>query len=572
MPFTRLSLYCCLLLLGACTSPLQRGEYPANPRALSRPSSPAEPKYPAPSPAEASRFLQQATFGPNPAEIEALSRSNYKAWFKTQFATPQTLFLPAVEPEHAKLAKGQNLHQPLFFGLFWKNATNAPDQLRQRVAFALSEIFVISFEGQLDVKIRGAASYYDMLGRNAFGDFRSLIEEVSRHPMMGIYLSHLKNQKEDPTKGRVPDENYARELMQLFTIGLYELNLDGSPKLKNGVPIETYDMDDITGLAKVFTGFSYGGPGETDRHFNNQGREPRWDIVPMKGYPKFHSTSQKDFLGVTIKPQTVADPEGDLKIALDALFNHPNVGPFFGRQLIQRLVTSNPSPTYVERVARAFNDNGTGVRGDMQAVIRAVLLDPEARNPAPSTSGKLREPILRLSQWLRAFNATSASGEFRIQNTDNPGTSLGQSPLRSSSVFNYYRPGFMPPGTEIARQNMVAPEMQIVSESAVAGYANFMQSTIEAGVGRAEGGKRDVQADYSAQMAVADKPVQLVDQLDLLLTGQRLSVGSRTRIAEAVTGIGIPANNPANAENARRNRVKLATLLIMVSPEYLVQK
>ena len=554
MPSRPLSLFFCLfLLLGCASAPLET--YDASP-----------------TPAEASRFLQQATFGPTSGEIEALRHSNFPTWLKQQFASPQTLFLPEVEPEHARLAKGENLRQDLFFRLFWKNAATAPDQLRQRVAFALSEIFVISFEGQLDVKIRGAASYYDMLGRDAFGNFRTLIEDVSRHPMMGIYLSHLKNQKEDPARERVPDENYAREVMQLFTIGLYELNPDGTPRLRNGVPIETYDNNDITGLAKVFTGFSYGGPGTTDQHFNQQNKESNWDILPMKGYPKFHSTSEKRFLGVTIKPQTVADPEGDLKIALDRLFTHPNAGPFLGRQLIQRLVTSNPSPAYVARVTRAFNDNGAGVRGDMQAVIRAVLLDPEARNPAPQATGKLREPVLRLSQWMRAFNATSVSGEFRIQNTDNPGTSLGQSPLRSPSVFNYYRPGFMPPGTEIARRNLVAPEMQIVSESTVAGYANFMQSTIEAGVGRAEGGRRDVQADYSPQMALADTPERLVDQLDLLLTGQRLSANSRSRIMEAIAGIAIPQNNPQAAANARRNRVKLATLLVMVSPEYLVQK
>ncbi|NSL55205.1 DUF1800 domain-containing protein [Uliginosibacterium aquaticum] len=562
-------------LLAACGSTPPRSDpwaYPDSPAAIKRPATPPGPRYPAPSPVEASRFLQQASFGPNQAEIDALARSDYHNWLKQQFSLPQTLFLPDVEPHHAQLAKGQNLRQQLFFEIFWKHAATAPDQLRQRVAFALSEIFVISFEGMLDVKIRGVASYYDMLGRNAFGDFRSLLEEVARHPMMGIYLSHLKNQKEDPAKGRVPDENFAREIMQLFTIGLQELNPDGSLKLKNGQPIETYDMDDITGLARVFTGFSYGGPGSTDQHFFQQGKEPHWDILPMKGYPKFHSASEKHFLGVTIKPQTQADPEGDLKIALDRLFNHPNVGPFFGRQLIQRLVTSNPSPAYVERVARAFNDNGAGVRGDMQAVIRAVLLDPEARNPAASSSGKLREPILRLSQWMRAFHATSASGEFRMQNTDSPANSLGQSPLRSPSVFNFYRPGFMPPGSEIARKNMVAPEMQIVSESAVAGYANFIQTTIDAGAGRAEGGRRDIQPDYSAQMALASQPASLVEQLDLLLTGQRLTEASRQRITTAVAALPLPAS-PANAlENAQRNRVKLAILLVMVSPEYLVQK
>ena len=566
------SLILSLTVLAACSTinpgtPPDKWSYPLEARRLPRPASTAALAHPGP--ADASRFLQQATFGPRPDEIEALTRADFNGWLDTQFNTRQTLFLNDIEPEHLKLEKGKNLHQDLFFRTFWKHAATAPDQLRQRMAFALSEIFVISFEGMLDVKIRGVASYWDMLGRNAFGDFRTLLEEVSRHPMMGIYLSHLKNQKEDPAKGRVPDENFAREVMQLFSIGLYELNIDGTLKLRDGKPVETYDNEDITGLAKVFTGFSYGGPGTSEADFNNQGREPRWDILPMKGYPKFHSTSQKSFLGATIKPQTVADPEGDLKIAMDRLFNHPNVGPFFGKQLIQRLVTSNPSPAYVKRVALAFNDNGAGVRGDMQAVVRAVLLDPEARQAG---SGKLREPVLRLTQWMRAFNARSASGDYLIGNTDNPGFSLGQSPLRSPTVFNFYRPGYTPPGTAIARANLVAPEMQIISESSVAGYANFIQTTIEAGVGRAEGGKRDVQADYSAQLAIADSAEKLVDALDLLLTGKRLSAISRTRIVDAVSSIGIPANNPANAETAKRNRVRLATLLIMVSPDYLVQK
>ncbi len=564
-----------LLSLAGCSSAPHRADpwsWPDAATPVKRPFFRKDPRYPAPSPAEASRFLQQASFGPTQAEIDSLAGGRYERWLDEQFALPQTLFLPEIEPEYARLEKGKNLRQELFFRTFWKNAATAPDQLRQRVAFALSEIFVISFEGQLDVKIRGVSSYWDMLGRNAFGDFRTLLEEVARHPMMGIYLSHLKNQKEDPAKGRVPDENFAREIMQLFTIGLYELEADGRPRLREGAPIETYGMDDVTGLAKVFTGFSYGGPGTTDRHFNRQNEEARWEILPMKGYPKFHSTSEKRFLGVVIPPQKTADPEGDLKIALDRLFNHPNVGPFFGRQLIQRLVTSNPSPAYVERVARAFNDNGAGVRGDMQALIRAVLLDPEARQPAADATGKLREPVLRLTQWMRAFAASSDSGNFLIPNTDNPASSLGQSPMRSPTVFNFYRPGFAPPGSDIAQKNLVTPEMQIVSESSVAGYANFMQTTIDAGVGRSENGKRDVRADYAAMLPFADQPERLTERLDLLLTGQRLTAASRQRISSAVAGVPLPTGKAEATERARLNRVKLATLLVMVSPEYLVQK
>jgi uncharacterized protein (DUF1800 family) len=565
----------CLLISG-CAS---YRNWPDEPHAIARPAHPVGAattlSTTAPSANEASRFLQQATFGPDMAEINALTKSNYNAWLDKQFAAPQTKLLPIIEPEYAKLEKGKNLNQELYFRAFWKTAATAPDQLRQRVAFALSEIFVISMEGMLDVRMRAVSSYQDMLARNAFGDFRTLIEEVTRHPAMGIYLSHIKNQKEDPSKGRVPDENYAREVMQLFTIGLYELNSDGTPKMKNGQARETYDNDDITGLAKVFTGFSYGASETTDANFYNQGRTPDWEIKPMIGYPQFHSTSAKDFLSAKIPASNLPDPDADLKVALDTLFNHPNVGPFFGRQLIQRLVTSNPSPAYVHRVAEAFNNNGAGVRGDMQAVIRAVLLDPEARSAASlhdKDFGKVREPVLRLSQWMRAFHATSPSGEYQMYNTDNPGTTLGQSPMRSPTVFNFFRPGFVPPGTQLASTNMVAPEMQIVSESSVAGYANFIQSTVESGVGKTFNGKRDIQPDYSEQMTLANSPEKLVDYLDTLLTAGQLSAVSRKRIVDAVAGVNIPANNPTNAENARRNRVKLGVLLTMVSPEYLVQK
>ncbi|MEC5385517.1 DUF1800 domain-containing protein [Uliginosibacterium sp. H3] len=565
------------LLLGSATLLSGCANYrswPDEPRNIARPSG-VVAAAPAPSVKEASRFLQQATFGPNMSEIEALSQSSYAAWLNQQFALPQTRLLPIIEPEHARLEKGKNLNQELYFRAFWKTAATAPDQLRQRVAFALSEIFVISMEGMLDVKMRAVSSYQDMLARNAFGDFRTLIEEVSRHPAMGVYLSHIKNMKEDPSKGRVPDENYAREIMQLFTIGLYELNTDGTPKMKNGQALETYDNEDITGLAKVFTGFSYNAWETTDANFFNAGRTPDWEIKPMFGYPQFHSTSAKSFLGVTIPASKEAEPDADLKIAMDRLFNHPNVGPFFGRQLIQRLVTSNPSPAYVRRVAEAFNNNGAGVRGDMQAVVRAVLLDPEARSAASLKDkdfGKVREPVLRLSQWMRAFHATSPSGEFQMYNTDNPGNALGQSPMRSPTVFNFFRPGYVPPGTQLASANMVAPEMQIVSESSVAGYANFIQSTVESGTGKTLNGKRDIQPDYSEQMALAGSPEKLVEHLDLLLTAGQLSPVSRKRIVDAVAGVGIPANNPTNAENARRNRVKLGILLTMVSPEYLVQK
>jgi uncharacterized protein (DUF1800 family) len=517
--------------------------------------------------AQASRFLQQATFGPTMAEIEQLRRAGYAGWLDEQFRMPQTDVLPQVE------AYGQRLVQEHYFRAFWKTAATAPDQLRQRVAFALSQVFVVSFDSMLSNRVRAVASYHDMLARNAFGNFRTLLEDVSLHPAMGVYLSHLKNRKEDPATNRVPDENYAREVMQLFTIGLHELNVDGTLKLKDGQPIETYDNNDITGLAKVFTGFSYGGAGSNLEHFF-RAHDRDWEVLPMKAYPRFHSTSEKRFLGLVIPAQRFPDPKASLTAALDHLFHHPNVGPFIGKLLIQRLVTSNPSPAYVRRVALAFNDNGAGVRGDMRAVIRAVLLDPEARSTEAVEQpgfGKVREPILRLSQWMRAFHAQSLSGEFRMPNTDNPGMSLGQTPMRSPSVFNFYRPGYVPPGTAIAKANLVAPEMQIVSENSVAGYANFMQGVIERGVGQSLEGKRDIQPDYSELIGLADSPEKLVEYVDVLLAAGQLSDASRARIREAIASVPLSSMRGA-ADAARQNRARLAILLTMVSPEYLVQK
>lgn len=526
-----------------------------------------------PSQDQAARFLQQATFGPDLAAINSLTAQGYGPWLQQQFATPRTVVLPLVEAKREPLTVQRNIPQNAYFSAFWKTAATAPDQLRQRSAYALSQIFVVSFDSMLNARARAVASYHDMLARNAFGNFRSLIEEITLHPAMGVYLTHMRNKKEDPASGRVPDENFARELMQLFTIGLYELNLDGSLKLKNGQPIETYDNEDITALAKVFTGYSDGGSDYSVQAFHAH-RNENWEMVPMKVFPQYHSTSEKKFLNVHLPATNTSQAEAELKITLDALFNHPNVGPFIGRQLIQRLVTSNPSPAYVRRVAMAFNNNGAGVRGDMQALITAVLTDPEALAPTSRNSAaKLREPVLRLAQWMRAFDATSTSGEFLMPNTDNPANSLGQSPMRSPSVFNFYRPGYIPPGTQLAQVGMVAPEMQIVSESSVAGYANFMQSVVEGGVGRNPPGdarRRDIQPNYSAQMAVADDASKLVDQLNLLLTARQLSPESVKRITEAVASIDVP-KTPNNANTGRVNRVRLGILLTMVSPEYLVQ-
>ncbi|GAA5178861.1 DUF1800 family protein [Niveibacterium umoris] len=530
-----------------------------------------------PTPPEAARFLEQASFGPTQASIDALAASNYSAWLDAQFAKPQTLHQTTVEQLQTTLAAGKSLDQTHFFESFWKQAVTGDDELRQRVAFALSEIFVVSFDGNLSQNIRGMASYYDMLGRDAFGSYRQLIEDVAMHPMMGIYLTHLHNQKEDQSKGRSADENFAREVMQLFSIGLYELNADGTQKLDaNGKPIETYTNDDVTGLAKVFTGWSWAGADTGDARFWGYGadKDPDREVKPMQGYTQFHSISEKKFLGVTIAPQTKADPAASLKVALDKLASHPNVGPFIGKQLIQRLVTSNPSPAYVSRVAAAFADNGKGVRGDMKAVIRAVLLDTEARSAttaAASDSGKLREPIVRFAHLLRATKATSASGRYLVGYTDSSSFGLSQSPLRSPSVFNFFRPGYVPPGTSLSDAGKAAPEFQITNETSVAGYLNFLQSTISAGVGTSTNGIRDVQPSFAAEVALAEKPDDLMARLDLIYTHGAMSATTKQTIRDAVNAIAIPAD-AAKADAARLNRAKLAVFLTLASNDYLVQK
>ena len=525
----------------------------------------------------ASRFLSQATFGPNSAEIDRLMTLGFSGWIDEQMARPAgTPHLDYFAARTAELDENETPSEGWLYESFWKSALSGDDQLRQRVAFALSQIFVVSTADNAVREFpRGVAGYYDMLGRNAFGSFRQLLEDVSLHPMMGLYLTHLRNQKSDPAVGRVPDENYAREIMQLFTIGLHQLNPDGTVKLDGrNEPIDTYRIEDVVGLARVFTGFSWAGPDSGNARFFGSVRHSDRDIMPMRGYPQFHETGPKTFLGTTV---TASTPEASLKAALDILFAHPNVGPFIGRQLIQKLVTSNPSPAYVARVAAAFADNGQGARGDMKAVVRAVLLDPEARDEriaATDTAGKLREPVLRTTGWLRAFDAKSTTGRFLVPTTDDPVNSLGQTPLRAPSVFNFYRPGYVPPNTSIAQAKLVAPEMQTTHEISVAGWINVMRNLVPNGFGNnpPNESRRDVQPDYADELAVADDAQALVDRVALLLTADRMPAAMRSQLVTAINSISVASTNPTTRDAARRNRVHLAVFLTVASPEFIVQK
>ncbi len=536
---------------------------------------------------EAARFLTQSTFGPTDADIARVSAVGYAAWIDEQLALPATSHQATWEAADATLKTvGAAAGQDQVYETFWRQAVAGPDQLRQRVVFALSQIFVISLaDGTVAENPRAVAAWLDMLGSQGLGTYRGLLESVSRHPMMGVYLSHLKNQKADPRTGRVPDENYAREVMQLFSIGLVALNEDGSVNTGAG---DNYTPADISGLAKVFTGWSWSCPDWPDNNCffngsNNGNSDPNRSFNAMLGYPQYHSVEAKSFLGTTIAAQTVSDPAASLKTALDTLASHPNVGPFIGRQLIQRLVTSNPSPDYIRAVSRAFADNGAGVRGDMKAVVKAVLMHPEARRSSDS-AGKVREPVLRLSAFLRAFGHRSDSGNFRVGNTDNPATALGQTPLRSPSVFNFYRPGYTAPGTASAGAGLVAPEMQIAHETSAAGYVNYMRDAVALGVGLSNTvingvtfNRRDLQGDYSAEMALADQPAALVDRVAGKLLYGTAPAALKTEIATAVGTIVIPAlnsggTNQAAIDTAKRNRVNAAILLALASPEFQVQK
>ena len=502
-----------------------------------------------PTRAEASRFLGQATFGPNEAEITKLSGMTYGAWIDEQMAKPQTLHRLYINQATADLASvGQQISATNFFDSWWSQALGGDDQLRQRAAFALSEIMVISFtDATLRNQTRGVASYYDVLAEKSFGNFRDLLESVALHPMMGIYLSWLKNEKEDAKTGRVPDLNFAREITQLFAVGEYKLNIDGSNQMgSDGRPAPAYTSKDLEGLSQMFTGYSwYSGPQTTDRtsrRFYGQDANLERDWRPMQAYNNyaantdFHSISQKTFWGVTVPAQTKSDNEGDFKLAIDTVFNNPTVGPFIAKQLIQRMVTSNPSPAYVGRVATVFNDNGKGVRGDLAAVWKAVLLDTEARTVSTSpTYGKVREPVVRLANMLRAFDAKSISSRYTgIGNTDDPATRLNQTPMFAPTVFNFFRPGYVPTSKAITDAGLVVPELQITHDVSVAGYMNYIRAWVQLDK------TRDIQHSYTTEVGLAASPGDLVERMNLLLFAGTMPDTLKTQITTAVASRVIP--------------------------------
>jgi uncharacterized protein (DUF1800 family) len=505
--------------------------------------------------ADASRFLAQASMGATVDQVARVQALGYEGWLDEQFAMPATISRWDWMVSKLFDAAAYKNTDSGFDPAAWRKLVASPDTLRQRVTLALSELAVVGLDGLVGGgwKAFSGAAYLDLLEANAFGNYRTLLQQVSTSAPMGEYLTFRGNRKANATTGAMPDENYARELMQLFTIGLVRLEPDGTPTLVAGKPQETYTQDDITGLARVFTGWDYDLAGSDTS-------TPAFKQRPMAQVAARHETGAKTFLGTTIPAGT--DGARSLQLALDAIYAHPNVAPFVGRQLIQRLVCSNPSPAYVRRVAAVFDNDGSGVKGNLRAVLKAILLDDEARGSASladARSGKLREPVLRFTAWARAFGATSPSDAWAIGNTSDPATRLGQSPLRSPSVFNFFRPGYVPPGSAIADASLVAPEFQITNESTVVGYLNFMQRLIGSGIG-------DVKADTAAWLPRADDVPALVDELNVVLAAGRLSAATQQTIRDAVSGM--PGGNDA----ARQNRLNAAVLLVLASPEFIVQK
>jgi len=502
-----------------------------------------------PTVADVGRFLSQATFGATDTLISTVQNQGFDAFLNQQFAAPLSSHLAFVD------ASGVN--PPTMTqtrDAWWTFAISAPDQLRQRVAFALSEILVVSNSSKNLGNQPGALpTYYDVLVRGAFGNYRQLLEEITLNPAMGAYLDMLKSQSANASGTTLPNENYVRELMQLFSIGLYNLNLDGSLTLgSTGFPIATYNQEAILGMAAALTGWTYAQT--TNPPIFNPPADWR---NPMVNVASRHSPGSKTILNGVLIPagQTAAQ---DLQITLDTVFNHPNVGPFVCRQLIQRLVTSNPSPGYLYRVTAVFNNNGQGVRGDLKAVVRAILLDYDARGSAMTVqgAGHQREPVIRLTNLLRAFNATSVDGKFSIRNAF---TNFAQEAMHSPTVFNFFTPDYAAPGA-IAAAGLKSPEFEITTETTVVTIANYLRTGIYSTLGPPT---NRITLNISAAQALAGNPAQLVDYLNSLLMANNMSSAMRNILINAITQI--PANNPVE-------RTRTAIYLVINSPEFTIDK
>ncbi len=557
---------------------------------------------------DAARFLNYASLGADFETIQSVADQGISNWLDDQFDMPmQVSFIDTTwmiwehfYPQYIDIwgydfiANHGDAVIPYWYYwkmAWWNNILKSDDHVRQRVTQAMSQIFVISEKSNLQLSGPGMAHYYDMLYRHAFGNFRDLLYDISLHPIMGFYLSHINNPKSDAANNIHPDENYAREIMQLFSIGLFELNQDGTRKLDGqGRPIPTYDNNDIKEFAKIFTGLAPSGywwPWEDyswlstewgDEYNESPATILTWE--PMIPFDEWHEPGPKYLLNGQVVPagQTTLK---DINDAIDNLFAHPNVGPFIGKLLIQRLVKSNPSPAYVSRVAAKFNDNGEGVRGDMQAVIRAILTDSEALDCSwieDPFSGKLKEPLLRYTQALRAFNVYNESG--RLWNWGYGfDEAVSQGILASPSVFNFYLPEYQPNGP-IADADLFAPEFQIHTSATSINYINlaydwfvndyYGEIATHAGATVHNAPSYELSdldpvdhlyLDLDDEYNMAWDASALVERMNLILSGGLFSDATKASIIQAVEQVSDPVQ-----------RVRIALFLSFISPEYNIQK
>ncbi len=573
---------------------------------------------------DSARLLQQGTWGATLNEINRVQGIGTNAWLDEQFNAPATSYTNYAAGLIAANKGGANgctdsngcpwaVNVPAFY----KQAFEGNDQLRQRMVNALMQILVVSIGNNrlLDAGT-GVPNYMDMLGVHAFGNFRTLLRDVTLHPAMGVYLDMLGSTLD------APNENYARELLQLFSVGTVMLNDDGTPKSDGaGNLIPAYTEEVVQGFAKAFTGWHFDGadsnlsepwrfywPNETwtmamkpwsHRRCPQDGRWPTVPGAPCYGYcyiddtdqspanqahvnqcsmPPPHHTATKTLLQYTGAPYATLPAnqtaQMDIENAIDNIFNHPNVGPFIGKQLIMRLVTSNPSSAYIGRVTAAFNNNGTGTRGDMKAVIRAILTDVEARDSYVASNniyGKLREPVIKFIQLHRAFGAVASGGYYEVWNTGDSDT-LGQSALQAPSVFNFYSPDFEPAGP-MASAYLLGPEFDITSTSTVAGFSDFVKWGVVGGFRSYDGDPKWFKPDYSryltgaAGAAVADSPQALVDELDLLLTANNLKSTFKANLVAMATNI----TRSALADQ-RNDRFRAVMWQIINSADYAIQR
>ncbi|PJA42333.1 MAG: DUF1800 domain-containing protein [Lysobacterales bacterium CG_4_9_14_3_um_filter_62_6] len=515
-----------------------------------------------------------------------MRRIGYNAWLSEQLALPFSGHQPYLDQI---AAIPEDVYHNIRYEAWTQRALTAPDQLRQRVAFALSEILVTSDQsGAVGGEPLALAHYYDLLGSNAFGNYRQLLELVTLDPVMGHYLSMFGNEKPDLASNRRPDENYAREIMQLFSVGLEQLNLDGTPvdgdPLTVGVqPVASYSQDTIRGFAHVFTGWTWFncpidnwggcGPGATGAGW----------FSPMSPNVEFHAFEDSkqllNYSGVALlggilpatprpaNPANVQPVRDDLTAALNNIFNHPNVGPFVSRRLIQRLVSSNPSPAYVQRVASVFNNNGSGVRGDLRAVVRAIVLDSEARaRPVvASSAGKLREPLLRWTQVWRAFAATNPNNRFNDWYVWYP-YYTPQASLHSATVFNFFLPDYAAPGADVAQAGLFSPEFQIETDTFVTRFTNFLTTTATWWFsGNPSLDPNDSRINIEREKALSANVEALLEHLDVLLMGGTMSPFMRTTLKNHLSQVPLADDN-----GYRRSTDALS--LILTSPEFSIEK